>query len=144
MCGRPRRERAAGLVPRTQFGRMCHALGIQIIPASSPQAKGRIERNHGTHQDRLVKKLRRLGIGDSRHRECLLADNWPEHNARFAVAAASSEDMHRRRPTPRQLDAVFHLDSDGTIGDDWVVRYHNRALRRRRGLCYAPVVWTAS
>ena len=51
-------------MPLTQFGRMCAALGIRIIPASSPQAKGRIERNHGTHQDRLVKKLRRHGIGD--------------------------------------------------------------------------------
>ena len=52
-------ELAAGQVPRTQFGRMCAALQIQIIPASSPQAKGRVERNHGTHQDRLVKKLRK-------------------------------------------------------------------------------------
>jgi hypothetical protein len=43
---------------------MCARLGIRIIPASSPQAKGRIERNHGTQQDRLVKKLRRQGIGD--------------------------------------------------------------------------------
>ena len=52
-------EQAAGTVPRTQFGRMCAALAIQIIPASSPQAKGRVERNHGTHQDRLVKKAAR-------------------------------------------------------------------------------------
>ena len=46
----------------TQFGRMCARLGIRIIPANSPQAKGRVERNHGTHQDRLVKKLRRKNI----------------------------------------------------------------------------------
>jgi transposase len=52
-------ERVTGAEPLTQFGRMCAALGIQIIPASSPQAKGRVERNHGTQQDRLVKKLRR-------------------------------------------------------------------------------------
>ena len=57
------RRRAA---PLTQFGRMCAQLGIQIIPASSPQAKGRIERQHGTQQDRLVKKLRRAGIADVR------------------------------------------------------------------------------
>ena len=47
-----------GEEPVTQFGRMCQRLGIEIIAASSPQAKGRVERNHGTHQDRLVKKLR--------------------------------------------------------------------------------------
>ena len=132
-------ERAAGLVPRTQFGRMCHALGIQIIPASSPQAKGRIERNHGTHQDRLVKKLRRLGIGDLATANVFLQTTyWPEHNARFAVAAASSEDMHRRRPTPRQLDAVFHLETRRTIGDDWVVRYHNRFFQLERQSAHAP------
>jgi transposase len=47
-------ERLTGAVPLTQLGRMCAQLGIRIIPASSPQAKGRSERNHGTHQDRLV------------------------------------------------------------------------------------------
>ena len=57
-------ERATGAEPLTQFGRMCAKLGIRIIPASSPQAKGRIERHHGTHQDRLVKKLRRRAIAD--------------------------------------------------------------------------------
>src|SRR5215203_2172456 len=57
-------ERVTGAEPFTQFGRMCAALGIQIIPASSPQAKGRVERNHGTQQDRLVKKLRRGGVAD--------------------------------------------------------------------------------
>ena len=48
-------ERETGAEPLTQFGRMCAKRGITIIPASSPQAKGRIERHHGTHQDRLVK-----------------------------------------------------------------------------------------
>ena len=56
------RSRCAGEVPVTQFGRMCGKLGIRIIAASSPQAKGRVERVHGTHQDRLVKKLRLAGI----------------------------------------------------------------------------------
>jgi transposase len=58
------KERMTGAEPLTQFGRMCARLGIRIIPASSPQAKGRIERNHGTQQDRLVKKLRRKGIAE--------------------------------------------------------------------------------
>lgn len=48
-------ERLAGRVPVTHFGRMCARLDIQIIPASSPQAKGRIERQQGTQQDRLIK-----------------------------------------------------------------------------------------
>jgi hypothetical protein len=55
-------ERRCGQPALTQFGRMCQKLGIRIIVARSPQAKGRIERAHGTHQYRLVKKLRLAGI----------------------------------------------------------------------------------
>src|SRR5260370_236279 len=51
------KERRRGEEPITQFGRMCAKLGIELIAASSPQAKGRVERIHGTHQDRLVKNL---------------------------------------------------------------------------------------
>ena len=57
-------EKCEGKEPLTQFGRMCGKLGIRIIAASSPQAKGRVERVHGTHQDRLVKKLRLAGIAN--------------------------------------------------------------------------------
>jgi transposase len=132
-------ERAAGLVPRTQFGRMCDALGIQIIAANSPQAKGRIERNHGTHQDRLVKKLRRLGTADLEAANAFLTQTyWPEHNARFTRPAAAPEDVHRRCPTARQLNHIFHLEETRTIGDDWIVRYHNRLLQIERQSGHAP------
>jgi hypothetical protein len=63
-----------GAVPLTQFGRMCASLGIQIIAAGSPQAKGRVERNHGTHQDRLVKKLRRFAGNTSGECVCCACD----------------------------------------------------------------------
>src|SRR5512143_3363580 len=59
-----RQQRERGEVPISQFGRMCAKLGIELIGANSPQAKGRVERNHGTHQDRLVKKLRLKRICD--------------------------------------------------------------------------------
>jgi hypothetical protein len=132
-------ERAAGVVPRTQFGRMCEALGIEIIPANSPQAKGRIERNHGTHQDRLVKKLRRLGTRDLDAANAFLTTTyWLEHNQRFTRPAAAPEDVHRRCPTPRQLEAIFHLEETRTVGDDWIVRYHNRLLQLERQSGHAP------
>ena len=54
------KERLRGKAPTTQFGRMCERLQIRIIAASSPRAKGRVERNNGVHQDRLVKKLPEL------------------------------------------------------------------------------------
>jgi hypothetical protein len=76
-------ERETGAAPLTRFGRMCAQLGIQIIPASSPQAKGRVQRHHGTHQDRLVKKLRRCGIGDLDAANAFLASEyWPDQPLR--------------------------------------------------------------
>jgi hypothetical protein len=56
---------ARGETPVKQFGRLCQKLGITLIGAASPQAKGRVERGHGTHQDRLIKKLRPAGISTS-------------------------------------------------------------------------------
>ena len=123
-------EQATGTVPRTQFGRMCALLGIQIIAASSPQAKGRVERNHGTHQDRLVKKLRRLGIADADAANAFLETVYlPEHNARFTQRAASPDDFHRRIPSARTLDAVFQLEETRVLSNDWVVRYDTRCLQ---------------
>src|SRR5437016_4059232 len=106
---------------------MCASLGIQIIAASSPQAKGRVERNHGTHQDRLVKKFRRLGIADASAANAFLATTYlPDHNQRFAIAPASVEDFHRRVPSRTTLNRVFQLEEKRVLSNDWVVRYDTR------------------
>jgi hypothetical protein len=69
------KEQLQGVVPVTQFGQMCQRLGIRIIAANSAQAKGRVERNHGTHQDRLVKKMRLKKIKTMRRRTCFWRRN---------------------------------------------------------------------
>lgn len=126
-------ERLTEAEPLTQFGRMCAQLGIRIIPASSPQAKGRIERNHGTHQDRLVKKLRRQGIVDREAANAFLeAEYWAEHNQRFARRPASPEDFHTAIPRGVRLDLVFRLEDTRTVSNDWVVRYDNRYFQLDR------------
>ena len=126
-------ERATGAAPLTQFGRMCAKLGITIIPASSPQAKGRIERHHGTHQDRLVKKLRRHGIAEVAAANGFLeAEYWAEHNRRFARAPASTDDFHRAVPPRLSLAQVFRLEKTRTVSNDWVVRYANRHFQLER------------
>jgi transposase len=126
-------ERETGAEPLTQFGRMCAALGIKIIPASSPQAKGRIERNHGTHQDRLVKKLRRKGVADVAAANAFLeGEYWADHNRRFAQAPASTDDFHVAVPRGVPLDQVFRLEEKRTVSNDWVVRYDNRSLQIER------------
>jgi transposase len=122
-----RKERLRGEEPITQFGRMCAKLGIALIAAHSPQAKGRVERVHGTHQDRLVKKLRRKEISSHEVTNVYLEREYlPEHNGRFARTAAKPEDYHRRAPRAAELDRIFRLESERTISEDWVVRYANR------------------
>ena len=86
-------------------------------------SKGRVERNHGTHQDRLVKKLRRKEIATHAQANTYLQEEYlPEHNRRFARAATRSEDYHRRAPGATELDKIFRLESVRTISEDWVVR----------------------
>ena len=126
-------ERMRGEAAVTQFGRMCAKLGIEIIAASSPQAKGRVERAHGTHQDRLVKKLRLAGITNYDQANAYLDEHYlAEHNRRYAHAAAARADYHRRRPTARQLDEVFWLEEERVVSEDWVVHYRNRLLQLER------------
>ncbi len=139
-------ERLRGEEPITQFGRMCGKLGIELIAASSPQAKGRVERVHGTHQDRLVKKLRRKGIVSHEAANVYVRSEYlAEHNRRFARAAARKENYHRRTPRAAELDRIFRLETERTVSEDWVVRYGNRffQLELQRGN-YAPArskVW---
>src|SRR6202162_4176597 len=134
------RERLRGEEPITQFGRMCAKLGIAVIAASSPEAKGRIERMHGTHQDRLVKKLRRKQIPSHEAANVYLRREYlPEHNRRFAREAARPEDYHRRTPRAAELDRIFRLENERTIGNDWVVRYANHYFQREpQSRHYAP------
>ncbi len=134
------KERRRGEEPITQFGRMCAKLGIELIAASSPQAKGRVERIHGTHQDRLVKKLRRKQISSHEQANVYLQrDYLPEHNQRFGRAAAKREDYHRRAPRAAELDRIFRLETERTISQDWVVRYQNRFFQLEpQSRHYAP------
>ncbi len=121
------KEQLRGEEPVTQFGRMCAKLGIAVIAASSPQAKGRVERQHGTHQDRLVKKLRRKEIANHEAANVYLETEYlVEHNRRFARAAAKAEDYHHRAPRAAELDRIFRLENERTISHDGVVRYQNR------------------
>jgi transposase len=127
------RERLRGEEPVTQFGRMCAKLGIELIGASSPQAKGRIERMHGTHQDRLVKKLRRRGIASHQGANLYLRKEYlPEHNERFARRPVRAEDYHRRAPRAGELDRIFRLESERVVSEDGVVRYGNRYFQLDR------------
>ena len=114
----------------SQFGNMCAHLGIRLIAANSPQAKGRVERHHGTHQDRLVKKMRRLAIDDYETANRYLAESYlPAHNTRFAIPPSDPVDFHQPLRRGLDLNAIFCLEHRRTVGNDWVVRFQNRLLQ---------------
>ena len=119
-------EQLSGELPPTQFGRACKKLGIEILPANSAQAKGRVERKHGVYQDRWVKELRLEGIQDIEGANQLLGGFAESLNAKFAVEPRSSADFHRPMPQGMDLRSVFCLEEQRTVGNDWVVRYKNR------------------
>jgi hypothetical protein len=129
-----------GEEPVTQFGRMCQALGIEIWAASSPQAKGRVERNHGTHQDRLVKKLRRKRIRTHADANRYLVQEYcPQHNARYAQPAAAPQDDHLPSPGARKLAEIFRLQTERVLSNDWVVQHENRFYQvERQSQHHAP------
>lgn len=123
-------EQLAGEVPRTAFGKACAKLGIEIIPASSPQAKGRVERSNGVYQDRFVKELALRGITTREGANELLRGGFcDELNRKFGRTPMSEEDLHRPVPEGVDLAAVFAWEVTRTINNDWTVRYHNRWLQ---------------
>lgn len=80
---------------KSQVGRALHELGVELICANSPQAKGRIERLNRTCQDRLIKDMRLHGISSIEAGNTFLPQWIEDHNRRFAIAAANPEDAHR-------------------------------------------------
>jgi Homeodomain-like domain len=92
-------EQLAGKPPQTQFGRAMEQLGVDLILANSPQAKGRVERMNGVLQDRLVKELRLAGINDMESANQFLDGKYLRaFHRRFGRVAASPLDVHRRAP----------------------------------------------
>ena len=132
-------ELLAGEAALTQFGQMCAKLGTKIIAVNSPQAKGRVERSNGIQQDRLIKKLRLKQIGKVEEANQYLRQHYlPDHNRRFGRVPAEPADYHLKAPNKRELDAMFRLEEQRTISNDWVVRYQGRFLQVERESQHAP------
>ena len=113
--------------PLTQFTRAMKDLGVDVITADSPQAKGRVERGFNTHQDRLVKELRLRGISTMADANRYLLDEYlPEHNAHYAVEAASPVDAHRPLEPNHRLDRILSLRTPRVVANDYTVRHRNK------------------
>jgi len=123
-------EELVGREPLTQFGRAMDQLGVALIKAHSPQAKGRVERKNRTLQDRLPKELRLAGISTMEAANRFLDETFlPELNRRCTVAAQDKADAHRRVPRGTKLSEVLCFEEGRSVGQDWCVRYQNRWLQ---------------
>ena len=113
----------------TQFMRAMQELGIRVINANSPEAKGRVERLFGTLQDRLVKEMRLADIKDREAANRFLKETYiPNHNKRFSVSARQDGDAHRplTEELRKRLPSIFSIQSSRTVTNDFTVRFKNQ------------------
>lgn len=117
-----------GTAPKSQFARLVEQLGIELIAAHSPQAKGRIERLWQTFQDRLVKELRQAGATNLQEANQVLTAYLPKFNQRFMVAPAQPGAAFRPGPAPRDLDSVFSFHYQRQVANDHTISLDNHKL----------------
>jgi len=113
----------------TQVGRALRELGVQMIPAYSPQARGRSERNFGTWQGRLPQELRLHGINTLEGANAFLREHYiAEFNRRFQVRATQSGSAFVPRRS-RDLDLIFSLQFERSVNRDNTVSFQNLSLQ---------------
>ena len=114
-------------MPLSEFERALKELGVEVIHANSPQAKGRVERLFGTLQDRLVKEMRLRGIRTIEEGNRFLKQYLPVYNKRFSVRPMESNNVHRCLPKGLNLDAILCIKTERTVRNDFTVA-HNKKL----------------
>jgi helix-turn-helix protein len=116
-------DQLAGMKPQSQFGRALSELGVDLIAAHSPQAKGRVERLFKTFQDRLIKELRLAGIATLADANRFVEGYLPIYNRRFAVPPAQAADLHRPAPTSRELDRSLCRKTTRCLRKDFTIAH---------------------
>ena len=120
-------EQLEGVEAKGVFEKACQKLGITLILARSPQAKGRVERRHGVLQDRLVKELHLMNVHSIEAANRMLEGGFTDKlNKKLAVLPVSEADFHHPVDSRVDLRRVFCWEQLHTVGHDWVVRHHNR------------------
>jgi transposase len=138
---RQRARESGRKVPLTQFGRAMEQLGVGMIFAGSPQAKGRVERVNRTFQDRLVKELRLLKITTIDAANRYLEKTFLKSiNRLIRRTPASGANVHQALPRQLELRDILCVAQTRTVGQDWCVRLGGRILqvdRRHESLALA-------
>ena len=118
----------------TQFGRVCQELGIELIFANSPQAKGRVERMNGTLQDRLLKELRENNISNIADANVFLWEYLPKFNKKFLVDPRENSDLHisLRDDERAHLDQIFCVQETRKVMNDFTIRFESKVIQLYR------------
>lgn len=120
-------EQLADIQPMSHFEKSLAELGVVVIHANSPQAKGRIERQFGTFQDRVVKEMRLAGVTNIAEGNVFLDNYLPEYNRMFARKAAQKANFHRPVVHKRTLDRILAIKTPHALRNDFTIT-HNRKL----------------
>lgn len=109
----------------TQFQRAANQLGIKLITAHSPEAKGRVERVFATLQDRLVKELRLASISTREKANEFLKEYIPKFNQQFAVAPARKKNLHRQlnKETEKKLPQILSVQDKRKVNNDYTIMF---------------------
>jgi transposase len=119
-------QEVAGIESLSQFERALKELGVEVIHALSPQAKGRIERLFGVLQDRLVKEMRLKDIKTKEEANAFLKGYLPRYNERFGVCPANEADAHVTLPRQVDLNRYLCIKTERTIRNDNTIALDGR------------------
>jgi len=116
-------DELANKLPKSQFERALEELGVIVIHAYSPQAKGRIERLFKTLQDRLIKEMRLKGIRTKDEANEFLKHYLKGHNKRFVFKPAKEGDLHRGIPKDADIDRILCIKTKRTLRNDFTISH---------------------
>ena len=122
-------EQLKNLIPLTQFGRAMEELGISVIKAWTPQAKGRIERQWATFQDRLVVALRLAGAKTLEQAREVLKSFLKDYNQRFCVVPKQAAAVFRKAPARAVLHKILCLKETRMVKKDHTVSFDGLVLQ---------------
>ena len=133
-------EQLADTASLTQFGRAMNEVGITLIRAHSPQAKGRVERLWETFQDRLVVELRLAGVRTREEANQVLQRYLPIHNRRFAVLPAQQQPVFRKTPSTETLQRILCIKDTRTVNRDHTISFEGLILQIPRSKLFRSLV----
>lgn len=122
-------EQLKGWVPQSQFERALSELGVRVIHANSPQAKGRVERLFRTLQDRLVKAMRLAGVRTLSEANRFLASFLTGYSRRFARVAREFGNLHRPAPAGDYLSRILCVKKPRVVANDWTIQIDSQHLQ---------------